>query len=197
MKEMPLSSEMKKIILGLIIGLQSFTSYSSELKCQDSYDIFQKIFSSAVDVRRDGDLKQIKEHNERYDYPALFNKNHPGQFYLYGWKDEAKYDEILDTISYMIQSGISKEHKTTLLQVKANFISGVGEVCVIPMYYDGNIDGEKKRSLHDVFFVRDIHSNEWRALIYTGDESEEDFNEFFPDFPKDIKNKLSKLKYDQ
>jgi len=191
---MPLSSDMEKILLGLMIGLQSFSSYSSELKCKDSYDIFQKIFSSAVDVRRDGDLKQIKEHNERYDYPALFNKNHPGQFYLYGWKSEAEYDEILDYISFMIKTGISKGHKTTLLQVKANFISSVREVCIIPMYYDVNIDGEKKRSLHDVFFVRDTHSNEWRTLIYTGDEPEEDFNEFFPDFPKEIQKKLSKLK---
>jgi len=41
---------MKKILLGLIIGLQSFSSYSSELKCKESYDIFQKIFSSAVEV---------------------------------------------------------------------------------------------------------------------------------------------------
>jgi len=44
------------------------------------------------------------------------------------------------------------------------------------------------------FFVRDIHSNEWRALIYTGDEPEEDINEFFPDLPKKIKVKLSKAK---
>ena len=78
---------MKKLLLGLAIALLSFSSYSSGLKCSESYDIFQGIIRGAVEVRRSGDLKQIKAHNERYDYPALFNKNHPGQFYLFGWMD--------------------------------------------------------------------------------------------------------------
>ena len=68
---------MKKILLGLMIGLQSFSSYSSELKCKDSYDIFQKIFSSAVDVRRDGDLKQIKEILKIYQLTHLRSKIMP------------------------------------------------------------------------------------------------------------------------
>lgn len=185
---------MKKLLLGLAIGLLSFSSYSSELKCSESYDIFQGIIRGAVEVRRSGDLKQIKAHNERYDYPALFNKNHPEQFYLFGWMDESEYDETLNSISFKIKSGKSKGHKAKLLKPKADFISSVGEVCIIPMYYFVNIDGKQGISLTDVFFVRDIHSNEWRALIYTGDEPEEDINEFFPDLPKKIKVKLSKAK---
>ncbi|WP_353168634.1 hypothetical protein [Acinetobacter sp.] len=185
---------MKKLLLGLAIGLLSFSSYSSDLKCSESYDIFQGIISGAVEVRRNGDLKQIKAHNERYDYPALFNKNHPGQFYLYGWMDESKYDNTLNYFSYMIKSGRSKGHKAILLKPKADFISSVGEVCIIPMYYFVNIDGKQGGSLTDVFFVRDIQNNEWRVLTYTGDEPKEEIDEFFPDLPKKIKVKLSKAK---
>lgn len=43
---------MRKLLLGLAIGLLSFSSYSSELKCSESYDIFQGIISGAVEVRR-------------------------------------------------------------------------------------------------------------------------------------------------
>lgn len=186
---------MKRVILGLTIGLLSLNLYSSELKCLDSYDILRGIYSSAVDVRRNGNLEQIKEHNDRFDYPALFNKNHPDQYYLDGWKDEHEYDGILDFIQYRIKSGESKGHKITLNKPKANFISSVGEVCVIPMYYDVTIKGKQSRSLSDEIFVRNIESNEWRVFSYSGDEPEEAFNEFFPNFPKEIKRKLSKVKF--
>lgn len=185
---------MKKIILGLTVGLLSFSSYSSELKCPESYDIFQGIIKGAVDVRRNGNLKQIKAHNERYDYPALFNKNHPGQFYLFGWRDESEYDELLHDISYKIKNGTAKGHRATLLKPKADFIASVGEICIIPMYYSANYDGKQGGNLTDVFFVRDIQNNQWRVFIYTGDESEEVMDEFFPDLPKRIKMKLSKIK---
>lgn len=185
---------MRRILLGFTIALLSFSSYSSELNCSESYDLFQGIIKGAVDVRKNGSLKQIKEHNARYDYPAIFNKNHPGKFYLYGWISESEYDELLEYISNNIKSGKSKEHKAILLKPKEDFISSIGEVCIIPMYYYVNINGKQSKSLNDVFFVRDIHSNEWRVFIYTGEESEEDFNEFFPDLPKEIRNKLSKTK---
>lgn len=145
---------MKKILLGLAIGLLSFSSYSSELKCSESYDIFQGIISGAVEGRRNSDLKQIKTHNGRYDYPALFDKNHPEQFYLYGWMNESKYDNTHNYFSYMIKSGKSKGHKAILLKPKADFISSVGEVCIIPTYYFVNIDEKQGGSLTDVFCKR-------------------------------------------
>ena len=34
---------------------------------------------------------------------------------------------------------------------------------------------------------RDIQTNEWRRFIYLGVENKKDFNEFFPDFPKNTR----------
>lgn len=185
---------MRKIILGLTVGLLSFSSYSSELKCSESYDIFQGIIKGVFDVRKNGNLKQIKAHNARYGYTALFKENHPGQLYWYGWRDEREHDALLLHASDEIKIGKSKEHRTMLLKPKADFISSVGEVCIIPMYFSVNYDGKRAGSLTDVFFVRDIQSNQWRVFIYTGNESEEVMDEFFPDLPKRIKMKLSKIK---
>jgi len=42
-------------------------------------------------------------------------------------------------------------------------------------------------------FVRRSKSNEWKIFNYNSRVSEEDFNEFFRDFPKDVLSKMQSL----
>ncbi|MEG2301199.1 MAG: hypothetical protein RSC03_12070, partial [Acinetobacter sp.] len=70
---------------------------------------------------------------------------------------------------------------------KANFISTVGEVCVVPWTSEDKFFDKTYISQTDLIFVRNLNSNQWRNFVYLGIEKPEDFKEFFPDFPKSIK----------
>lgn len=181
---------MKKLCL-IAAMLLSTTTFADDLKCLASMDTLKAIFDDAVLVEKKGDLQQVKNYNNRYDYSALFNDQHPNQYYYVKWISESEYDKALNELLSMAQKGITKNHKTILQKPKTNFIASVGEVCVIPMHYDMTINGKDVSSLSDQVFVRNLSNNEWRVFTYDGNEDAGVLEEFFPGFAQDLKQLLA------
>ena len=177
-------------VLLFISMLISSHSYSADLQCESSYKIFEGIYNDINSVR-DGanlNLTQLARFEHKYSYSRLFDQNHPGQVYSSGnWIDQKVYaDQVL--MSHLLFVKL----KTKNLGVKwgrpkANFISDVGEICIIPFEYRYSYLDESVTQRTDNIYVRNLKNNEWRVFIYLGYERKQDFDEFFPDFPKTIK----------
>lgn len=181
---------MKKLYL-LAAMLLSTAIYADDLQCLASMDHLKSIFDDAVAIEKKGDLQQMKDYNARYDYSALFNDRHPNQYYYMTWISESEYENNLNELISMAQKGVTKNHKTILQKPKANFISAVGEVCVIPMHYEMTMNGKDLSSLSDQVFVRNLTNNQWRVFSYDGDENDQVLEEFFPGFSQDLKQMLA------
>lgn len=165
-------------------------AYAENLQCKNSYKIFEGIYSDFLSVSNgpEVNLTLLGQLESKYDYSRLFTRNHPGQLYSNG--DWVSVDEYNDQIilSHAIRLGSRTKYLgIKLKKSKANFLSGVGEVCVVPtevklLYLDKEIINR-----FDNIFVRDLKNNTWRVFMYIGIEHKKDFDEFFPDFPKSVK----------
>lgn len=179
---------MKKILFSLI--LLSGHGYTADLQCEKSYQIFRGIYNDYLSVR-DGpnlNLSLLKKYEDTYEYSRLFSKNHPDQVYRYGnWISKAAYADQVLLEHAMIVGAHSKFFGYRLEKPKANFISSVGEVCVVPIESRSSYLGEDVTLHLDSIFVRNLNSNQWHVFEYLGSELKKDFDEFFPDFPKSIK----------
>ncbi len=168
----------------------SLGAYAENLQCKNSYKIFEGIYSDLLSVSNgpEVNLTLLGQLESKYDYSRLFTRNHPGQLYSNG--DWVSVDEYNDQIilSHAIRLGSRTKYLgIKLKKSKANFLSGVGEVCVVPtevklLYLDKEIINR-----FDNIFVRDLKNNTWRVFMYIGIEHKKDFDEFFPDFPKSVK----------
>lgn len=187
---------MKNFLL-LFSFIFSTQTFSADLQCRRSYETFKNIQEEGINVVKNGTNDEIKAFSDRYDYPMLFKNNHSGQSYFNGdWIDENVAKMTLVIMASSFRNGEAEVVNYTLSEPKANFMSSIGEVCVVPMqstiiYFD-----EKATTNADVVFIRDLNSNQWRLFTYYGSEKKEDFNEFFPDFPKSIKLSASSTIYE-
>jgi len=188
---------MKKIVLmfNLLFSTQIF---SADLQCLKSYKTFNNIQEEGINVIKNGTDDEMKAFNDRYSYSMLFKKNHPGQSYFNGnWinEDIAKLSSSIMASSF--RNGDMEIINYTISEPKANFMSNIGEVCVIPMQSTIIYDFDEKGTTNaDFLFIRDLNSNQWRFFPYYGSEKKEDFNEFFPDFPKSVKLSPSSTTYE-
>lgn len=180
---------MKKLLLSLI--LFSSNGYSADLQCENSYKTFERIHKEINSVNEGGgnfNLTLFGRLKAKYDYSIRFSHNHPDKVYDDGdWIDGEEYIQNVFN-GYTVYKILNyRETNFHFEKPKVNFISSVGEVCVIPfetryIYFD-----EQMIQRTDDIFVRDMKSNEWRKFRYLGYEKQEDFDEFFPDFPKSVK----------
>lgn len=178
---------MKKILF-VAMTLFCSSSFAENLTCLDSYKTFENIKDEAIQTWMQGSFEQAKELDVKYDYSALFHDKHPGNYYFASdWIDKKTYDSTLSFLISLTQNGQFKHIQSTRSKPKANFISVVGEVCVVPTQSIDMTFGEKTTTDTDVIYVRALADNQWRLLEYAGDERKEDFDEFFPDFPKTVK----------
>ena len=186
---------MKKVLLlsSLLFSTQTF---SADLQCPKSYETFKKIQEEGINVVKNGTNDEIQAFSDRYDYSMLFKKNHVGRSYLLdNWIDENVAKMALLIMASSIKNGETELVNYTLNELKANFISSIGEVCVVPIQSTSIYFDEESTTSADVIFIRDLNSNQWRLFTYYGSERKEDFHEFFPDFPKSVKLSASSTTY--
>lgn len=177
---------MKKLLLMAL--LISSSSFAEELQCLKSYSTFKSIYVDSIKITKTGDLNKLKAFEQQYDYTVLFKDKHPGQVYLGSdWMKESEADGVMKIALSMEKTGKLQMLEQKLEKPKANFISSIGEVCVVPSYYDSIFFGEKIRSYGDIIYIRALNGNKWRLYSYIGDEQKQDFDEFFPDFPASVK----------
>ncbi|TCM66472.1 hypothetical protein EC844_11372 [Acinetobacter calcoaceticus] len=140
-----------------------------------------------------GDINALLNYYKKYDYAYSFNHKHPNKRYWDSqWISKAQYIQQLNTLLKQAQeyddSDVMSEE---LLFPKGAVILSVGEVCVVPsMLKLESQDASHYIARRDFIFVRDLKRNDWRVWEYFGRESEQDFDEFFPGFPNDLKRVL-------
>jgi hypothetical protein len=201
---------MKKILMSLVCCFTSLAN-AENLKCENSYPLFEKIIFEKMSMANMGTEQEIHDYSDKYDYSYLFNNKHLNQRY---WTDKKLSDaeiewsnnEWISQREYNKRiKKMAKDHEKLesydafyqLLPNKANVISKVGEICVVPIQTYFNIEDDNGEEiilegmLIDHIFVKDPKNNEWRVLEYNRDISDQDFREFFPDFPDEIKNELN------
>ena len=168
-------------VLGLTLSGYAF---SQNLKCEQSYKIFEEYFSISNQIDQSGDLKKLIEFNKQYDYQEKFKVNHPNQIYFGSeWVDAQEFDIGLTVLLEFTKSDHHQNLNDVFKQPKVNYISSVGEVCVIPWVNKSVMFNKEYLSETDVIFVRDLKDDKWRFTKYVGSESKIDFEELFPDFP--------------
>ncbi len=163
-------------------------AYAKDLQCADSYKTFESIEAESIKLLKSGSLEELKAHSDKYDLTYLSSDKHPGQRYFYGeWIDESEAEAGLAILATMFRSEKMKHIQSIPLKPKANFISSIGEICVVPTKNQTVFLGETLKSNTDIIYVRKLENNQWYLYSFIGSELKEDFEEFFPDFPKSIK----------
>lgn len=211
---------MKKILVGLVGCLADFAN-ATTLDCKNSYPLFKEIIQKKTDANHIGDVDDIYNYIQNYDYPQIFNKNHPDkQFWVdkhlsfaksswsnNEWISKSEYNKRIKLIAQRNVKNASNPYIHELLPAKANLLTQSGEICVVPVqaYLEVKGDAEPDEGedqhtsesvvveamLIDHIFVRDIKANKWRVLAFDRFIADNDFNEFFPDLPDHIKNELN------
>ncbi len=179
---------MKKLMMIAITTLASSVSFAENLQCEKSYEIFKQQGDKEIEILKNGTLDDIIHYYDQIEYDRKLKPNHQGQTFSSGeWISDAKYREDVKIQQDLAKDDSYKNIDFSLLKPKLNYISSVGEVCVVPMRSQDEMFKKNMQTQADVIFVRDLKTNDWRRFIYLGIEDKKDFNEFFPDFPKNIK----------
>lgn len=187
---------MKKIIPLILAGFLPLSTSAEDLQCTQSYDIFNEWTVEHKRLVEAADTDGFLKFQAKILYTSLFQSSHLDQTYMHGvWLDKAYVKEAMQNIlaPYKDDQENFKFIQIKYKQPKANFISEVGELCIIPTVEIYKMEGERIIMSYDVIFVRNLISNQWLVFAYTGLEKAEDFKQFFPNFPKQIKLAQAKI----
>jgi hypothetical protein len=179
----------KKLYLVFFVFLIGTSLHAQNLECPNSISKFKSILDDELHILTNGNHQQLLEYNEKYSYAYEFNNNHPNKRFLSGkWIDEVAYNEELKDFITKVKTKEISIKNLVFHPITGNQIISSGEICVMPVQATIVINDEAEIMISDLIFVRNLQSNEWKNLTYI-DFSEEDFKEFFPDFPNDIQLK--------
>ena len=184
---------MKKLI-ALFVGLAIHgVSQAEDLQCEKSYAQFNQYLTESNHISKTGDAEQLHQFLEKNEYSRLFKEKHPDSTYYSGdWMNNQEYQLAVQFQQGLTKSDQYKNESIDLQKPKANFVLSVGEICIVPWTSKDTIFGKKYESQTDLIFVRNLDNNEWRVFTYLGTEKPEDFTEFFPEFPQDVKLSAAK-----
>lgn len=178
---------MKKLFIIALTALASSFSFAENLQCEKSYEIFNKMGDKEIEILKNGSLDDLLQYYDQVEYDRKLKSEHQGQTFSSGeWVSDAEYRQDIKIQQDLAKDGSYANIDSTFLKPKFNYISSVGEVCIVPMRSQEEIFQKRMLTEADVLFVRDTHTNEWRRFIYLGIENKADFNEFFPDLPKNV-----------
>lgn len=180
----------KKLALIITGFLVSPFTYTHNLECQNNFPLFENILKEELHHLEQGDVDQVIEFNNRYNYSALFRNKHSNQYYLGGlWMGRDEYESRLTDVMNVVRSGDYSIEEFKLISIKADRITPIEEICVIPIEMKILDFGKIEVSTNDWIFIRSLEDNKWRTFTYLDNVKKQDFNEFFPDFPSDIQLK--------
>ncbi|WP_111860037.1 hypothetical protein [Acinetobacter sp. CFCC 10889] len=178
---------MKKICFLLSALTFSTFSFAQDLSCKTDYPKLEKQMNDEIKIIQTGTVEELIKHYQDTDYAQVFRTHHAGQvFDGEDWIDEKAYLENTEESFNLLKDAYSSQH-IQFHAAKANFLADYGEVCVIPISAIDQIYQEKISSQYDVIFVRDLKTNQWRNLVYSGVELKTDMDEFFPNLSKKVK----------
>lgn len=158
--------------------------FSSSLECKNSYSIFNQINKKQLDIYKNFGAEEYLNFIQEYDYTTLFAQKHPNQIFDGSrWISLQEFYALVEEINSQENTMPSEER---FLEIKANQILSVGEVCVIPKLIIHDEFEEISNFKVDIIWIRNLQTNKWRYLYFVNQNLNKDFYEFIPDFPKSI-----------
>lgn len=116
------------------------------------------------------------------------------------WIKASEFNSRIHRIAKENEKKIENPYVHELQAPKANFMSDVGEICIIPVQtyirLDDEDDSETSEQHYvvgmriDHLFVRDIKLGSWSVFEFNRDILDQDFDALFPNFPVHLKNQL-------
>ena len=171
---------MNKILISLFSVCLSVSSFAQELKCEKNYDQFEKISTDVLKIAQTGSYQQYVAFNDQYDYSVQFRDQHPGQYYWGSdWISISEFHENEQMVFNWLRDETYQYIDQELAKPKLNFISRIGEVCVVPTRIRDVFFGSQHQTEFDVIYVRDLENNHWRMHNFAGNERVKDLKEFF------------------
>lgn len=179
---------MKKILL--IIAIIICTPLkANELKCEENYEHFKaRIIEDYSMFSRDDLNSIIKLLNSNY-YPINLKGPIPNKnIYWFGeWVNAKEYKtKIKEARNANLQAQIQLGD-VSIAKPKFNYISDLGEICIIPVHVDFVMYGRNSTSTYDTILVRNLQDGNWKSYEYLGIEKRSDMEVLFPGLMDKVK----------
>ena len=173
-----------KVIFALVFLFSLQIAHAvNELRCEKDFDHIQHIFyQKEHDIFKNGTVNDLYTHIETYYYSQEFKHLHPKSvFFIDHWLPEQEY---LNELSVLFDDQTQITYKTS--KPFANFVLDNKEICIVKNDIELETFTEITSILGADFFIRYVGHDQWFIFPYDENISEKDFEEFFPNFPKDI-----------
>lgn len=181
--------QLKIIWLFIMLSAISSFSYAEKLRCKQDFDKFKRIFLYEKQLFDQGHFEESLRFYRHIEYSELFKVNHLNQvFWNAKWEDDQVFKEELEhrfnrykTFKkvYNIAYSFNKPNK--------NFLLNKQELCIFTLITQITSDIHPPMiSDRTMIMVRGIGQVDWRRLSIDSSIREQDFHEFFPNFPKNI-----------
>lgn len=176
----------KILMLGLLGLALSNLSFAEQLRCEQDFPKIKRMLLQEKNIYDRGSFEELLKYYQRTEYSELFTANHPGQKFLYNvWIEEEYYKGALKEAFETFQM-LHSSYKTKIGQPQQNFIIDDQELCLFPVMLFANNEFDEPLTDEMTIFVRKLGSDKWRVLTLNQDIKEQDFREFFPNFPKNV-----------
>lgn len=165
---------------------------ANDLKCEESYKIFEAKDIEEMKIYEKGDLNSALNFTKSSYYATNSKGPNPkkANYFDGEWMNDRVFKRHIN--AYMRAFEIGKTHAVNVSygKPKINYISEIGEICVIPTVANAIFFGRNLQTVRDTIFIRDLQQNSWKRYLYLGVERKADMEVLFPDL-------LSKVKLSQ
>lgn len=185
---------MKRICIFLTSFIFCSAIYADIYQCKSDSFLFKEMIDRQSALENFGNKTEVQEFYEDYNYASLLGEMHLNKkFWKHEWISNAEYNK---KIQEKVKGNESNEDVVVFYKmqpIKAAVQLSVGLVCIVPIQRYVNINDSQDlaivSSLQDYIFINNGKDG-WYMLPYSSDISNKNFQEFFPDFPKDLKQNL-------
>lgn len=172
------------MMLSCLVAFSGLT-WADNLRCHQDFSKIRSIILKEKSILDRGAFEEVITHSEQFDYDELLKTQHPEQKYLNSqWMSEEQYyAKLKETFDFFHDNRVS--FRLNIGVPKQNFQINHQELCIFNVQFVFNA---KERDVMDTTYiaVRPIEKQNWRLFSVDEEMSEQDFREFFPNFPKNI-----------
>ncbi len=172
---------MKKIlfIAGIVLSLPL---KANELKCEESYEYFEIKAIEEMKNYEKGDFDAVREFSNSWYYAMNFKGPIPKKekYYFGEWVNNKEFNRSIK--NYLKAFDLSKSHFIDISygKPKINYISDLGEICVVPVKTQNVVLGRNINTVSDMIFIRNLQTDTWKGFTYLGIEKKADMDLLFP-----------------
>lgn len=178
----------KILMLGLLGVAVSNVSFAEQLRCEQDFPKIIRKIMNVQDIGDHGSLNDLLRYYQQTQYAELFRKYHPNKYFFYNsWEDEKIFKEALEhNLNRYKQFRFAYELKYKFDKPDQNFILNQQELCIFNLTTQPRDDFHRSKTDSSIIAVRTLGGLDWRWVTIESTIQEQDFREFFPNFPKNI-----------